>query len=118
MMLAAQKVKATTKIDLLLVEKQPDDYASLDAVADEYRARGIRIDSYNGDCGDHINDALQLSVAASLFVLLDPCGATLPMDSIKGILRMRRTWPRTEVLLNFNADLIRRSGGQLSIPLD
>lgn len=113
MMIAAQKVKATTQIDLLLIEKEPMDYGCLDAVADEYRGRGIHIDSRNGDCGDHIDEVLQLAGGASLFVFLDPCGAVLPMDSIKDVLRRRGTWPRTEVLLNFNADLIRRAGGQL-----
>lgn len=113
MMLAAQKAKTTTAIDLLLVEMDAADYASLNSVADEYRFRGIRIDSYNGDCGDHLGDALTLATGASLFVFLDPCGAVLPMDSIKELLRKRGTWPRTEVLLNFNADLIRRAGGQL-----
>lgn len=113
MMLAAQKVKAATQIDLLLVEKNPKDYASLTTIADEYRARGIHIDTYKGDCGDHVADALQLAAGASLFVFLDPCGAVLPMDSIKDILSKRGSWPRTEVLLNFSADLIRRASGQL-----
>lgn len=113
MMLAAQKVKATTRIDLLLVERAFKDYETLDKVADEYRLRGVRIDSYNGDCGDHLDEALQLAAGASLFVFLDPCGAVLPMGSIKDALRKRSTWPRTEVLLNFSADLIRRAGGQL-----
>jgi len=113
MMLAAQKAKSTTTIDLLLVEKAPADYASLESVADEYRTRGIRIDSYNGECGDHLGDALKLASGASLFVFLDPCGAVLPMDAIKDILWKRGTWPRTEVLLNFSADLVRRAGGQL-----
>jgi len=113
MMLAAQKVKASTKIDLLLIEKNPRDYESLNAVADEYRARGIQIGTHNGDCGKHVNEALEAAVGASLFIFLDPCGAVLPMDSIKDILRKRGTWPRTEVLLNFSADLIRRAGGQL-----
>lgn len=113
MMLAAQKAKATTRIDLVLVEKACKDYETLDSVADEYRARGIHIASYNGDCGDHLDEALQFATGASLFVFLDPCGAVLPMDSIKDVLRKRGTWPRTEVLLNFNADLIRRAGGQL-----
>lgn len=113
MMLAAQKVKATTTIDLVLVEKSREDFERLDQVADEYRARGIRINGYNGDCGDHLGDVLTLAAGASLFVFLDPCGAVLPMASIKGVLSTRGTWPRTEVLLNFNADLIRRAGGQL-----
>lgn len=113
MMLAAQKAKTTTTIDLLLVEKAPEEYATLNAVADEYRRRGIRIDSYNGECSDHLVDALKLAEGASLFVFLDPCGAVLPMDSIADILRSRGKWPPTEVLLNFSADLIRRAGGQL-----
>lgn len=94
------------------MSRTPKDFESLDAAADEYRSRGIRVDSYKGDCGGHIDDALQLAAGASLFVFLDPCGAVLPMDSIKDILRKRGTWPRTEVLLNFSADLIRRAGGQ------
>ncbi|WP_420119904.1 three-Cys-motif partner protein TcmP [Nakamurella sp.] len=113
MMLAAQKVMATTTIDLLLVEQAAKSYESLNSVADEYRAHGIRIESRNEDCSDHLGEALQLADGASLFVFLDPCGAVLPMDSIKGILSKRGTWPRTEVLLNFSADLIRRAGGQL-----
>lgn len=113
MMLAAQKARSTTTIDLLLIEKSPSDFASLDSVANEYRNRGIHIDSYNGDCGDHLGDALTLAQGASLFVFLDPCGAVLPMSAIKDILKRRGTWPRTEVLLNFSADLIRRAGGQL-----
>lgn len=113
MMLAAQKVKATTTIDLLLVERSAKDYASLDAVAAEYRARGIHIDSHNDDCGNHLAGMLQLATGASLFVFLDPCGAVLPMDAIRDVLVKRGTWPRTEVLLNFSADLIRRAGGQL-----
>lgn len=113
MMIAAQKVKASTTIDLLLVERAQADYASLNSVADEYRKRGIHIESYNGECGDHLGDALKLAAGASLFLFLDPCGAVLPMDSIREILLRRGTWPRTEVFLNFSADLIRRAGGQL-----
>ncbi|WP_141322714.1 three-Cys-motif partner protein TcmP, partial [Brevibacterium aurantiacum] len=113
MMLAAQKRKGSTQIDLLLVERARAEYESLDSVADEYRSRGIRIHSYHGECGDHLGDALKLATDASLFLFLDPCGAVLPMGSIREVLRQRGSWPRTEVLLNFNADLIRRAGGQL-----
>ncbi|AUM20252.1 three-Cys-motif partner protein TcmP [Rhodococcus sp. D-6] len=113
MMLAAQKAKTSTQIDLLLVERAAKDYESLEAVAAEYRARGIQIVSHNDDCGNHLDEMLQLSAGASLFVFLDPCGAALPMDAIKDVLRKRGAWPRTEVLLNFSADLIRRAGGQL-----
>lgn len=112
MMLAAQKVKSTTQIDLILVEKNKRDFESLDAVADQYRARGIHIDTRHGECGEQIDNALQLAHGASLFVFLDPCGAVLPLESIKHMLQTRRPWPRTEILMNFSADLIRRAGGQ------
>lgn len=113
MMIAAQKAKATTKIDLLLVENDRSAFESLDDVADEYRARGIEISSYHGNCGDHLDEVLQVGKGASLFVFLDPCGAVLPLGDLKKLLRQRGRWPRTELLLNFNADLIRRAAGQL-----
>lgn len=113
MMLAAQKVKASTRLDLLLVEQDRRAYESLEAVAQEYRARGVSIDSHNDDCGNHIDGMLERASGASLFMFLDPCGAVLPMGAIRGVLRKRGKWPATEVLLNFSADLIRRAGGQL-----
>ncbi|GAA1080738.1 three-Cys-motif partner protein TcmP [Nocardiopsis metallicus] len=113
MMIAAQKAKARTQIDLLLVEQARGEYETLDKVADEYRARGIHIDSHHGDCGDRLDDALRLAAGASLFVFLDPCGAVLPMDSLKHVLYERGMRPATEMLLNFSADLIRRAAGQL-----
>ena len=113
MMIAAQKAKNSTTIDLFLVERNREDFVSLEGVADEYRNRGVHVDSRNGDCGQYLDEVGRLAAGASLFVFLDPCGAGLPMDSIKNVLRRRGSWPRTEVLLNFNADLIRRAGGQL-----
>lgn len=113
MMIAAQKAQPKTTIDLFLMESDPAAYASLNSVADEYRDRGIRIYSYEGECEEHLADAVNLAGGASLFLFLDPCGAVLPMGQIREILQKRGTWPRTELLLNFSADLIRRAGGQL-----
>lgn len=112
MMLAAQKVKASTQIDLFLVERSKGDFAVLDGVADEYRQRGLRIETRNGECAAYLDEAIRWSNGASLFLFLDPCGAILPFDTLSPLLRRRGPWPRTEALLNFNADLIRRAGGQ------
>lgn len=112
LMLHAQKVKATTQIDIYLVEKSEPDFEVLDAVAAEYRGRGINIETRNGECLDYIDEAVTWADGASLFLFLDPCGAVLPMDKLKPIIRRRGSWPRTEVLMNFSADLIRRAGGQ------
>lgn len=111
-MLHAQKLKNSTQIDLFLVEKSRRDYRFLDGVADQYRANGVRIETRNGDCGDYLDEAVAMAQGASLFLFLDPCGANLPFDTLSNVLRRRSSWPRTEVLLNFSADLIRRAGGQ------
>jgi three-Cys-motif partner protein len=112
LMLHAQKLKNATQIDIFLVEKSRKDYKVLDEVADQYRANGIRIETRNGDCGDYLDEAVARAQGASLFLFLDPCGANLPFEVVERVLRLRSAWPRTEVLLNFSADLIRRAGGQ------
>lgn len=112
MMLAAQKVKATTQIDIFLVERNKSDFSRLAGVAAEYRDRGINVETRQGDCAGYLNEALSWARGASLFLFLDPCGAILPFDILAPTLRRRGNWPRTEVLMNFNADLIRRAGGQ------
>ncbi|HXH77343.1 three-Cys-motif partner protein TcmP [Nocardioides sp.] len=112
MMLHAQKIKHSTQIDVFLVEQNPSDWAKLEAVADEYRARGINIETRNADCADHLDEVYRYAAGASLFMFLDPCGAVLPFQTLHPLLTRRGDWPRTEFLMNFSADLIRRAGGQ------
>jgi three-Cys-motif partner protein len=112
MMLHAQKMKASTRIDIFLIEKKRKDFLVLDSVADEYRARGINIETRHGECVDYLEEAVVWAKDASLFLFLDPCGAMLPFDLVHKVVKERGNWPRTEVLMNFNADLIRRGGGQ------
>lgn len=66
MTLAAQKGKASTPIDRLLVEQNTTDIVSPNSVADEHRARGVRVDSYNGDCRIRIDGVLELAAGAIL----------------------------------------------------
>jgi three-Cys-motif partner protein len=112
MMLAAQKARSQTQIDIFVVEQDKTRYDRLNAVANEYRGRGIAIESRHGDCGSRLAEVMTWAKGASLFLFLDPCGAVLPFDQLFPLLRHRRSWPRTELLMNFNADLIRRAGGQ------
>ncbi len=51
-----------------------------------------------------------------LYLFLDPCGAGLPFDRLRDIFTgpRRERRPQTEVLLNFSADLSRRTGGLLN----
>ncbi|MFC7502406.1 three-Cys-motif partner protein TcmP [Nocardioides sp. GCM10030258] len=112
MMIGAQKVKNQTQIDIFLVEQNHADWEKLDGVADEYRARGIKIETRHGDCESYLDEVYRHAAGASLFMFLDPCGAVLPFTTLQPLLRKRGRWPATEFLMNFNADLIRRAGGQ------
>lgn len=112
MMLAAQKARQHTQIDIFVVEQSKALFDRLDGVADEYRSRGIAVESRHGDCGGRLSEVLGFARGASLFLFLDPCGAVLPFDQLAPLLRQRGAWPRTELLMNFSADLIRRAGGQ------
>lgn len=113
LMIDALKIKRHTQVDVFLVEKSREDHARLEAVATEYRARGNRVEVRRGDCQDYFNEIADLATGASLFLFLDPCGANVPVKSLTDLLSGPRasSWPRTELLLNISADLIRRSAG-------
>lgn len=112
MMLHAQKMKASTQIDVFLVEQNRPDWERLDEVASEYRSRGITVSTRHGGCEDYLSEVYEHARGASLFMFLDPCGAVLPFETLKPLLTARGGRPRTEFLMNFSADLIRRAGGQ------
>jgi len=116
MMLAAQKAagqKDPVAISIFLVEQSRRDFVTLDSVADEYRATGLDIVTRHGSCADHLDEIDQKALGSSLFMFIDPCGALLPWTTLQPLLARRGTWPRTEALLNFNADFTRRACGQL-----
>lgn len=89
MMLAAQKAKATTQVDLFLIEKSRADYLKLDEVAKEYRSR-VDVQTRHGDCGAYLEETLAGAAGASLFLFLDPCGANLPWDQNCPVFERRR----------------------------
>jgi three-Cys-motif partner protein len=113
MMRTAVAMKESTQIDIFLVERDEEDFIRLDAVADEFRGSGIEVRTRHGDCADHLDEVLSWSRSASLFLFLDPCGAILPFETLSTLLKRRPAWPRTELLMNFSADLIRRAAGQV-----
>lgn len=113
LMAHALRLKNTRTIDLFLVERAKRNFVELDAVAEEYRAQGITVETRRGNCQDHLDEAERLASGAVMFLFLDPCGANIPYDTLAGLVGRRGAWPRTELLMNFSADLIRRVGGQL-----
>ncbi|HTK63000.1 MAG TPA: three-Cys-motif partner protein TcmP [Pseudonocardia sp.] len=89
--------------------------ASLGAVVEEYRAKGVPAIARHGGVQDHLPDVLQVADGMPLLLFLDPCGALIPFEVLAGLLAgpRRAQRPPTEVLLNFSAGLTRRSAGAL-----
>jgi three-Cys-motif partner protein len=113
LLIAAQKARGSTRVQVVLVERTRNDFRRLSEVADEYRRRGIEVRALPGEAQDHIPAIIQWAQGAPLFLFLDPCGANLPFLTLTRILRTNRasTWPPTEALLNISADLTRRAAG-------
>ncbi|MGW4211732.1 three-Cys-motif partner protein TcmP [Lentzea sp. NPDC004789] len=113
---AAESVSNSTKVEVFLVERSRKDFKLLAAVADEYRQRGVAVESRQGVVQDHLQEVLTRATGAPLFLFLDPCGANLPFETLSKILSHdRRTeWPRTEALLNISAELTRRAAGAVA----
>jgi three-Cys-motif partner protein len=116
LLIAAQRAKSSTRVQVVLVERTPSDFRRLSEVADEYRRGGIEVDALLGDVQDHIPAIIQRANGAPLFLFLDPCGANLPFLTLVRILRTNRAhrWPPTEALLNISADLTRRAAGAVN----
>lgn len=98
-----------------LVEKDPKHHKELTAVVNEYRDRrsGDWIDLYLIDNRKALPRILEKAARSHLFLFLDPCGAGLPFDELVKLLRLRRQYPRTEVMLNFSGGLVRRTGARV-----
>ncbi|MDG4821782.1 three-Cys-motif partner protein TcmP [Asanoa sp. WMMD1127] len=106
-------------IESILVEKKPSDFALLAEVVGEYRAAGVRAEALPGEVLRHLPTVLERAQAVPLFLFLDPCGANLPYNKLAAVLASDRqaSWPATEALLNFSADLTRRAAGALKAGL-
>ncbi|MGW5363038.1 three-Cys-motif partner protein TcmP [Actinopolymorpha pittospori] len=118
-LLAAQKIRATTNVQVFLTEKKKSDFKELEKVANEYLGRGITVAVRQGMIQQHLPEVLHESKGAPLFLFLDPCGANLPFATLADVLGRERSsrWPPTEVLLNFSADLTRRAAGTVKAGL-
>ena len=106
-------------IESVLVEKKPSDFKRLARVVAEYRARGARSEALPGDVVQYQPKVIEHATGVPLFMFLDPCGANIPYADLAAILAgpRRGTWPPTEVLLNFSAELTRRAAGALKAGL-
>lgn len=100
----------TTYVEL--VEKDRPFCGQLSELVKEYEASSRRsgwATVSQGKVEQHLPEILQRAKDKHLFLFLDPCGAGLSLKQLSELHRRTpRSWPRTEILLNFNADLGRR----------
>lgn len=103
-------------IESVLIEKNRSDFTKLAALVDEYRDQGVRAVALFGEVLDHLLMVVQQATGAPLFMFLDPCGAGVPYADLVKVLSgpCREVRPATEVLLNFSADLTRRTADVLN----
>lgn len=101
-------------------DKEPAYVARLNAFLVE---KGVPADTYEvrqGTVETHLNDVISGVGDAPLFVFLDPYGLTVPFDVVVHTLVARRKsgrstilQPKTELLMNFSYDAVRRIAGVL-----
>ncbi len=103
-------------IESVLIKKNRSNFTKLAALVDEYRDQGVRAVALFGEVLDHLLMVVQQATGAPLFMFLDPCGAGVPYADLVKVLSgpCREVRPATEVLLNFSADLTRRTAGVLN----
>lgn len=113
---AIDNLSGTRRPAAFFAEKDRGDYGRLAAVVSEYASRGVPATALCGSVEDHLEEVLAAAAGVPLFMFLDPCGAGLPFDRLASVLSgsRRLARPQTEVLLNFSADLSRRTAGVLN----
>jgi three-Cys-motif partner protein len=112
---AIQSLSASRRPTAFFVERKSKDYGRLARVVAEYACASVPAQALRGGVEDHLETVLAAAAGVPLFMFLDPCGAALPFDQLAGVLQGPRRFvrPQTEVLLNFSADLTRRTAGVL-----
>ena len=112
---AIDNLSTTRRPAAFFAEKDRDNYGRLAAVVSEYASRDVPARALYGSAEDHLDTVLAAAAGVPLFMFLDPCGAGLSFHRLASVLAgaRRLVRPQTEVLLNFSADLSRRTAGVL-----
>ncbi|MEV0582066.1 three-Cys-motif partner protein TcmP [Nonomuraea sp. NPDC050310] len=109
---AILRLKARRNVSAFFVEKDPNHFAVLAEVVDEYAAQGLAVTAWNGRAENHLATVVAAASGVPLFLFLDPTGAGVSFEPLSEVLRARpHKGPATEVLVNFSADLSRRVVG-------
>jgi three-Cys-motif partner protein len=101
---------------LFFYEADPNSYAILKPVVDEYVARGVQAETFPDEVIGGLGEVIAAAERMPLFLFLDPCGLGVPFDVLVNTLTGPRAskWPPTEVLLNFSLEAVRRIAGHVT----
>lgn len=104
-------------MECFFAESDVKSYARLLDVLRQYSSRGVRAHHYRGEIDDALDSLVRRAVRAPLFLFLDPCGLTLPLERLVDVLARQRPrhqkWPPTELLMNFSMMAVWRLGGHV-----
>lgn len=117
---SAAAIAAFRKLDCYFIEKNRKNYQSLSSLVTEAREQGLAAHALQGRAERHLDHVLEAAQGAPLFAFLDPFGLGITFDALtRRIFGSRRAGGMpTEVLLNFNANAVRRIGGLLASKKD
>jgi three-Cys-motif partner protein len=117
---AAAKVADFRRLECYFVERGRKNYRSLSQLVTEAQSQGLTAHALQGRAERHLDSILDRAAGSPLFAFLDPFGLGLSFDSLTRHIFGTRTQQGltgrqpTEVLLNFNANAVRRIGGLLT----
>ncbi|MFJ3519877.1 three-Cys-motif partner protein TcmP [Streptomyces sp. NPDC090131] len=116
---SAARLADFRKLDCYFVERNRNSYRSLSALVADADEQGLAAHALNGRVEKHLDTILAAAHGSPLFAFLDPFGMGVSFDSLTQQVFGSRTQlgttgaHATEVLLNFNANAVRRIGGLL-----
>lgn len=107
--------RSRTKLALRLFEKDANSFDHLQSLSQTYASRRIDVVCEKGDVTDKLAQTLEPLIGMPAFLFLDPCGVGIPFELLSSSLNRTapKTWPPTEVLLNFSLEAVRRIGGHV-----
>ncbi|MFG2600676.1 three-Cys-motif partner protein TcmP [Streptomyces sp. NPDC048462] len=117
---SAAAISDFRKLDCYFIEKNRKNYQSLSALVTEAREQGLLAHALQGRAERHLDHVLEAAQGSPLFAFLDPFGLGITFEALtQKIFGSRRAGGQpTEILLNFNANAVRRIGGLLTSKKD
>jgi three-Cys-motif partner protein len=114
--IAEQQYAKGINYQLFFYEPNPESFATLDRVVNEYVARGVQANAEGREIISGLDRIINAARGEPLFLFLDPCGLGIPFSILTRTLSGPRTakWPPTEVLLNFSLEAVRRIAGHVA----